>query len=141
MTRARGKRSRGCIALTLKMRLAETRPSGRAHRRTQAPSLTVGFPPHGGDQLTRQVDVFKLTRELIDIPSVTGGEFEVGNSLGELLSRLGYQVELQEVADDRANVIATTGTPARVVLSTHMDTVPPHVTSSEDEEFIYGRGA
>ncbi|PYS77694.1 MAG: peptidase dimerization protein, partial [Acidobacteria bacterium] len=91
--------------------------------------------------MTRQVDVFKLTRELIDIPSVTGGEFEVGNSLGELLSRLGYQVELQEVADDRANVIATTGAPARVVLSTHMDTVPPHIASSEDEEFIYGRGA
>jgi len=91
--------------------------------------------------LTRQVDVFKLTRELIDVPSVTGGEFEVGNSLAELLSRLGYQVELQEVADDRANVIATTGAPARVVLSTHMDTVPPYIASSEDEEFIYGRGA
>ena len=91
--------------------------------------------------MTRQVDVFKLTRELIDVPSVTGGEFEVGNSLAELLSRLGYQVELQEVADDRANVIATMGAPARVVLSTHMDTVPPYIASSEDEEFIYGRGA
>jgi len=91
--------------------------------------------------LANLVDVFKLTRELIDVPSVTGGEFEVGNSLAELLSRLGYQVELQEVADDRANVIATTGAPARVVLSTHMDTVPPYIASSEDEEFIYGRGA
>jgi acetylornithine deacetylase len=91
--------------------------------------------------LASSVDVFKLTRELIDVPSVTGGEFEVGNSLGELLSRLGYRVELQEVADDRANVIATTGAPARVVLSTHMDTVPPHIASGEDEEFIYGRGA
>ena len=91
--------------------------------------------------MANSVDVFKLTRELIDVPSVTGGEFEVGNSLGELLSRLGYQVELQEVADDRANVIATTGAPARVVLSTHMDTVPPFIASSEDAEFIYGRGA
>jgi len=87
------------------------------------------------------IDVFKLTRELIDVPSVTGGEFEIGNSLGELLSRLGYQVELQEVADDRANVLATTGAPARVVLSTHMDTVPPYIPASEDDEFIYGRGA
>ena len=91
--------------------------------------------------MASSVDVFKLTRELIDIPSVTGGEFEIGNSLGELLSRLGYQVELQEAADDRANVIATTGAPARVVLSTHMDTVPPHIASGEDEESIYGRGA
>jgi acetylornithine deacetylase len=92
-------------------------------------------------RLTNPVDVFKLTRELIDVPSVTGGEFEIGNSLGELLGRLGYQVELQEVADDRANVIATTGAQARIVLSTHMDTVPPYIQSSEDDEFIYGRGA
>ncbi len=91
--------------------------------------------------MASSIDVFKLTRELIDTPSVTGGEFEIGNSLGELLSRSGYQVELQEVANDRANVIATTGAPARVVLSTHMDTVPPHIASSEDSEFIHGRGA
>lgn len=91
--------------------------------------------------MASSIDVFKLTRELIDVSSVTGAEFEVGNSLGELLSRLGYQVELQEVADDRANVIATTGAPARVVLSTHMDTVPPYIKSGEDDEFIYGRGA
>ena len=38
---------------------------------------------------------------------------------------LGYRVELQEVANDRANVIATTSAAPRVVLSTHMDTVPP----------------
>jgi len=91
--------------------------------------------------LTQQVDVFKLTRELIDIPSVTGDEFQVGTSLAELLGRYGYQVEVQELSRDRANVIATTGATARVVLSTHMDTVPPHVASSEDDEFIHGRGA
>jgi acetylornithine deacetylase len=87
------------------------------------------------------IDVFKLTRELIDIPSVTGEEFEIGNSLGELLNRLGYHVELQDIATERANIIATTEAPARVVLSTHMDTVPPFIASSEDDEFIYGRGA
>ena len=91
--------------------------------------------------MTQQVDVFKLTRELIDIPSVTGDEFQVGTSLAKLLGRYGYQVELQELSRDRANVIATTGATARVVLSTHMDTVPPHVGSSEDDEFIHGRGA
>jgi acetylornithine deacetylase len=91
--------------------------------------------------LSEQIDVFKLTRELIDIPSVTGEEFHVSTSLAELLSRLGYQIEVQEVEGDRANVIATTGDKPRVVLSTHMDTVPPHIASSEDDEFIYGRGA
>jgi len=91
--------------------------------------------------LTRQVDVFKLTRELIDIPSVTGDELHIGTSLAELLNRYGYQVESQEVTSDRANVIATTGATPRVVLSTHMDTVPPYIASSEDDEFIHGRGA
>jgi acetylornithine deacetylase len=91
--------------------------------------------------LTREVDVFKLSRELIDIPSVTGDEFHVGTSLAELLNRLGYQVEMVELTTDRANVLATTGDQPRVVLSTHMDTVPPHITSSEDDEFIHGRGA
>jgi acetylornithine deacetylase len=91
--------------------------------------------------LASSVDVFKLTRELIDVPSVTGEEFHIGTSLGELLNRLGYHVELQDVTDERSNVIATTEARPRVVLSTHMDTVPPFIASSEDEEFIYGRGA
>ncbi len=87
------------------------------------------------------VDLIKLTRELIDIPSVTGEEFHIGTSLGELLVRLGYHVELQDVSPERSNLIATTEAQPRVVLSTHMDTVPPFIASSEDDEFIYGRGA
>ena len=87
------------------------------------------------------IDVLKLTRELIDIPSVTGEEFQVGTSLSELLLRLGYHVELQDVAPERSNILATTAAKPRIVLSTHMDTVPPFIESSEDDEFIYGRGA
>src|SRR6185295_1934193 len=87
------------------------------------------------------MDVFRLTRELIDIPSVTGDEFQIGTSLGELLLRLGYRVELQDITDERSNIIATTEARPRVVLSTHMDTVPPFIASSEDDEFIYGRGS
>jgi len=91
--------------------------------------------------LSEPVDVFKLTRELIDIPSVTGEEFQIGTSLAELLNRRGYQVDLQEIESDRANLIATTGAQPKIVLSTHMDTVPPYIAASEDDEFIYGRGA
>jgi acetylornithine deacetylase len=91
--------------------------------------------------LSEEIDVFKLTRELIDIPSVTGDEFHMGTSLAELLGRLGYQIEVQEVESHRANVIATTGDRPAVVLSTHMDTVPPYIPASEDGDFIYGRGA
>ncbi len=87
------------------------------------------------------IEVLRLTRELVDIPSVTGEEFQIGTSLGELLVRLGYHVELQDVSPERSNIIATTEARPRVVLSTHMDTVPPFIASSEDDQFIYGRGA
>lgn len=86
-------------------------------------------------------DVFKLTRQLIDIPSVTGVEAGIGKFLAQLLESQGYNVEMQKVTGDRANVIATTTAPPCVVLSSHMDTVPPHLPVSEDELFIHGRGA
>src|SRR5204863_2052194 len=57
------------------------------------------------------------------------------------LEGLGYFVQMQEVAADRFNVFATTSAAPRLVLSTHMDTVPPFIESSEDDEKIYGRGA
>jgi len=87
------------------------------------------------------IDVIRLTRELIDIPSVSGDEFQIGTSIGDLLVRLGYHVQAHDISDERSNIIATTERPPRIVLSTHMDTVPPFIQSSEDDEFIYGRGA
>ncbi len=85
--------------------------------------------------------LFELTRKLVDIPSLTGDEMAVGKFLSTHLEGLGYRVEKQEVAQDRFNVIATTEESPRIVFSTHMDTVPPFIESSEDEEFIYGRGS
>ena len=87
------------------------------------------------------MNLFELTRRLIDIPSVSGDEAEVGRFLASHLEGMGFRVETQEVEPGRANVIATTGAPARVVLSTHMDTVPPFIPSREDETHVYGRGS
>src|SRR5215217_6592238 len=87
------------------------------------------------------MNLFELTRTLIDIPSLTGDELAAGQYLSRYLEECGYKVERQEVAQDRFNVIATTSEPPRVVFSTHMDTVPPFIQSSEDGEFIYGRGS
>src|SRR5947208_5191110 len=88
--------------------------------------------------------VFELTRELIDIPSVTPEEERVGLYLFDHLSRLCGQydgvVEKSEVEPGRWNVFARFGEPV-VTLSTHMDTVPPFIGSREDDEFIWGRGA
>lgn len=87
------------------------------------------------------MDLVELTRELIDIPSLTGDEARVGEYLSAHLQKLGYHVEKHDVAPDRFNVIATTHEPPRFVFSTHMDTVPPFIASSEDDEFVYGRGS
>lgn len=85
--------------------------------------------------------LFELTRQLIDIPSLTGDEAAAGSFLATVLEGLGYRVETQEVAPDRFNVIATTAAAPRIVFSTHIDTVPPFIPSSEDDENIYGRGS
>jgi acetylornithine deacetylase len=87
------------------------------------------------------MDLFELTRKLIDISSVTGDEKEVALFLASYLQSLGYNVERQEVATDRCNIIAKTDFHPRAVLSTHMDTVPPHIAASENETQIFGRGA
>ena len=87
------------------------------------------------------MNLFSLTRKLIDIPSLTGLETAVGNFLADYLDDLGYNVEKQEAATERFNIIATTDELPSIVFSTHMDTVPPFVSSDEDDEFIYGRGS
>jgi acetylornithine deacetylase len=88
--------------------------------------------------------VFELTRELIDIPSITPEEGNVGQYLFAYLSRIAAahngRAEKIEVEPDRWNVFASFGNPL-VTLSTHMDTVPPWVPSRVDDEFIWGRGA
>jgi acetylornithine deacetylase len=75
------------------------------------------------------------------IPSVSGEEGTVASWLGSYLEELGWQVELQRVSDDQNNVIAWLNDTPRVVFSTHLDTVPPFIPPTEDDEKIYGRGA
>jgi acetylornithine deacetylase len=88
-------------------------------------------------------DVFAFTRQLVDIESITGNEGPVGHLLTEELSLLGYRVERTIVEGERCNVYATSPQEPNpeIVFSTHMDTVPPFIPSSEDDMRIYGRGS
>jgi acetylornithine deacetylase len=90
------------------------------------------------------MNLFELVRSLVDIESTTGNEVRVGEFLADYLELMaassGGRVERQVAEGDRFNVLATWGAPI-VTLSTHMDTVPPHFDSSDDSDFIYGRGA
>ena len=87
------------------------------------------------------MNLFELTRQLIDIPSITGEEGAAGNFLAAVLSELGYRVETLPLSEKRFNVFATRGAAATVVFSTHIDTVPPFIRSGEDADYIYGRGS
>ncbi len=87
------------------------------------------------------IDPIALARELIDVPSTTENELAVGELLERALIRLGFDTQRHDVTPTRFNLLARAGGHPRVVLNTHIDTVPPWIESSEDEEFIYGRGA
>jgi acetylornithine deacetylase len=97
------------------------------------------------------MDAITLTRQLIDIESISGNEAAVGNYLYGELCRMGYHTRKMPVEGDRFNVYATPPDPEaggrepeadpRIVFSTHMDTVPPFIPSSEDATCIYGRGS
>lgn len=90
------------------------------------------------------MNVFELTRKLIDIESVTPNEEAIGLWLVDFLTplahRYGGSIETLDVELQRFNVFAHWGEPV-VTLSTHLDTVPPFFPSREDGEFIWGRGA
>jgi len=98
---------------------------------------------------TASIDPVRLTHQLCQIESTTYHEGAVGDFLAEFLADHGWEVEKTPVpqppesatAGARWNVYAAVAAQApELVLSTHMDTVPPYIPYSEDAEFMYGRG-
>ncbi|HUR99155.1 MAG TPA: M20/M25/M40 family metallo-hydrolase [Pyrinomonadaceae bacterium] len=87
------------------------------------------------------MNLFELTTSLMNIPSTSGEEEAVGFWLRDYLQSLGWTVEVQKVSENQNNVIAWLNDTPRVWFSTHMDTVPPFIPPTEDDEKIYGRGA
>lgn len=85
------------------------------------------------------LDVIDLTHTLCRIPSVTGEEAAVANAVESVLKELGLTPRRQSLGHGRDNVLAIPDRP-RVVLTTHIDTVPPYLPPHEDGEWIVGRG-
>ncbi|MGA9392453.1 MAG: M20/M25/M40 family metallo-hydrolase [Candidatus Sulfotelmatobacter sp.] len=90
-----------------------------------------------------RMDAITLTRQLVDIESISGNETAVGNYLYGELCRIGYQTQRIPVEGERFDLYATSREQPNpeIVFSTHMDTVPPFIPSSEDAARIYGRGS
>lgn len=86
-------------------------------------------------------DPLLFARRMIDIPSPTDSERAIGEFLDAELTALGYGCRRHAITDDRFNLLATAGGVPRVILNSHIDTVPPWFASREDETYLYGRGA
>lgn len=87
------------------------------------------------------LDPIRLARQLIDIPSTTGEELGHEQLLASVLRERGFAVEEQEVGEGRRNLFAAAGGVPRMILCSHLDTVPPFFASSEDDTHLFGRGA
>jgi acetylornithine deacetylase len=87
------------------------------------------------------LDLLDLAQTLIDVDSTTGRERECGRLLASHLEALGWRVTEQSVDGDRFNIYATLRDKPRVVFSTHLDCVPPFISSRVDGGRLYGRGA
>ncbi len=90
------------------------------------------------------MNLFELTRALVDFESTTEHEKRVGDylfaHLSALTARHNGRIERIPAGPDRDNIFASWAEPV-VTLSTHMDTVPPFFGSREDGDFIWGRGS
>lgn len=94
------------------------------------------------------IDPIALTRQLCEIDSTTYHEGAAGDFLEDYLSSRGWEVEKSPVPQPqdggegaRWNIYAAiSGKTPDLVLSTHIDTVPPYIPFREDGEFLYGRG-
>ncbi|KAI8630620.1 Zn-dependent exopeptidase [Xylariaceae sp. FL1651] len=90
-------------------------------------------------------EVVELLKTLMNIESTSEKELEIGQYLEKYLQGRGYTVERIPIAPDstRHNVYAYLGQQRknRLLVTSHMDTVPPHIPFSMEGDVIRGRGA
>ncbi|KAK7992387.1 hypothetical protein PG988_001181 [Apiospora saccharicola] len=100
-----------------------------------------------GETTPQLSELLALHQSLVEIPSISGSEGEVGRFLQDYLKQRGYNVYAQPVKgsggnDDRHNIFAYLGDSnrTRVMLTSHIDTVPPFLPYERRGNEIWGRG-
>jgi acetylornithine deacetylase len=86
-------------------------------------------------------NVVELAVQLMQVESTSGGESGVVTFVAELLVAHGWRVTRIPVSTGRDDVLATKRDGPFVTLSTHLDTVPPHIPPRTDTSRLWGRGA
>ncbi|MCB0279997.1 MAG: M20/M25/M40 family metallo-hydrolase, partial [Calditrichaeota bacterium] len=83
--------------------------------------------------------------QILNIDCTTGREYEIGKILSQLHTEKKYRVHKQAVETNRNNIFAfaNTNSEKRVLFTSHIDTVPPHLKFRHDQQTdcYYGRGA
>jgi len=90
---------------------------------------------------TPPLDPVALAESLVAIPSVSGSEQAVIAHHDQLLAGRGWRTARIAVGGGRENLYAASLDAPEVVLSTHVDTVPPFIAPRRDGGRLYGRGS
>lgn len=121
----------------------EQHPLSKATQPETLPLSSESAPPYRDSLLS-------LHRSLVEIPSVSGTENKVGSFLVEYLSGLGFVAQLQFLPPqphtpkdaERFNVIAWPGPTLEpkpsVLVSSHIDVVPPYIPYHIDSDYHVG---
>ncbi|KZM21958.1 Acetylornithine deacetylase [Ascochyta rabiei] len=124
---------------------------GTATGLASSPSSTASPDPLTTEETA---SLFQLHEDLVNIPSISDDEIECAEWLEEYLGEKGYYVERVPVtagAEGRFNVFAypqtirDNGSWPEVLISSHIDTVPPFIPFKTREEngttYHFGRGS
>ncbi|KIL87496.1 acetylornithine deacetylase [Fusarium avenaceum] len=86
--------------------------------------------------------LLELHKALVERPSTSGSEKPVTDFLKSYLQDAGLTVEIQPVADQRDNVFAyyNNTRDTKVLVTSHVDTVPPYWPYERRGDEIWGRG-
>ena len=83
----------------------------------------------------------KITQflDMLNIDSTSGREAGFAEYLVNQFAGPGRRIETFDVGDGTMNILVSWGDP-KVIFCTHLDTVPPYISPSADEEIVRGRG-
>lgn len=87
--------------------------------------------------------LLELHKSLVEISSTSGAEANVTKFLESYLQGQGFVVETQQVEGNRSNVLAYLegSRTNKVLVTSHLDTVPPHFPYERRGDEIWGRGS
>src|SRR5829696_6746237 len=86
-------------------------------------------------------DPVEIATWLMSTDSTSGREQALVSAFAAALEEQGWVVTRIPVSGGRVDVLATLGDGPYVTLSTHLDTVPPHIPARRDATRLHGRGS